>query len=186
LTAEVGVEAGVGMFSLSLSENGLDDNLLLILVDDELISLLIKAFLIFCFSVTEHQLAEFTGLLFVVVGSYLIKPKTHRLCVVFTLLGIFLVLLCFFFELHDHLIFFLSPSGSVLVLLARTVVGSLAHVLLLHSTHTFAVSSLATAITSVILVVIPTLRARVILATLASASIFVSIAARLSLELVNI
>lgn len=173
------------MFSLGLSENCLDDNLLLILVDDKLFSLLIKAFFIFCFPVTKHQLAEFGGLLFVVVGSDLVEPKTHRLCVVFTLLGIFLVLLCFFFELHDHLIFFLSPSRSVLVLFAGTVVNSLVHVLLLHSTHTFAVISLSAAITSVILVVIPTLRTRIILATLASASIFVSIAASFSLKLVN-
>lgn len=162
MTAEVGVEPGVGMFSLGLSENGLDDNLLLILVDDELLSLLIEAFLIFCLSVTEHQLAEFVGLLFVVVRSDLIKPKTHSLCVIFALLSIFLVLLCFFFKLHDHLIFFLSPSGSVLVLFAGTVVGSLVHVLLLHRTHTFAVRSLSATITSVILVVVPTLCTRVI------------------------
>jgi hypothetical protein len=56
----------------------------------------------------------------------------------------------------------LSPSGSVLVLFAGTVVGSLVHVLLLHRTHTFAVSSLSATITSVILVVVPTLCTRVI------------------------
>ena len=131
MTAEVSVEPGVGMFSLSLSENCLDDNLLLILVDDELLSLLIEAFLLFCLSVTEHQLAEFVGLLIVFVRSDFINPKTHCLCAILALLGIVLVLLFFFFELHDHLIFLLSKSEIVLLLFVGTVVRYLVHVILL-------------------------------------------------------
>ena len=119
------------MFSLGLSYNGLGDNFQLILVDDKL-SLLIEAFFVFCFSVTENQLAEFTGLLIVFVRSDFIKPKTHSLCVIFALLGIVLVFLFFFFELHDHLIFLLSKSGIVVLLFVVTVFGSLVHVILLY------------------------------------------------------
>lgn len=115
--AEVGVKPGVGMFNLGLSLNGLGDNLKLILVD---------------LSVTEHQLAEFAGLLIVFVRSDFINPKTHCLCVILALLGIVLVLLFFFFELHDHLIFLLSKSEIVLLLFVGTVVGSLVHVILLY------------------------------------------------------
>lgn len=105
------------MFNLGLSLNGLGDNLKLILVD---------------LSVTEHQLAEFAGLLIVFVRSDFINPKTHCLCVILALLGIVLVLLFFFFELHDHLIFLLSKSEIVLLLFVGTVVGSLVHVILLY------------------------------------------------------
>jgi hypothetical protein len=116
LFAEVGVKPGVGMFNLGLSLNGLGDNLKLILVD---------------FSVTEHQLAEFVGLLIVFVRSDFINPKTHCLCAILALLGIVLVLLFFFFELHDHLIFLLSKSEIVLLLFVGTVVRYLVHVILL-------------------------------------------------------
>lgn len=163
------------MFGLGLAENGLDYNLLLVLVDDELFGLLVEAFLVFGLPVAEHQLAEFACLLFVVVGGDLVQPETHGLSVVLALLGVFLVLLCFLFELHDHLVFLLPPGRSVLVVLALTVVGSLVHVLLLHCAHTFAVGSLASPVTSVILVVIPTLRTRVLLAAATSASIFACI-----------
>ena len=114
--AEVGVKPGVGMFNLGLSLNGLGDNFKLILVD---------------FSVTEHQLAEFVGLLIVFVRSDFINPKTHCLCAILALLGIVLVLLFFFFELHDHLIFLLSKSEIVLLLFVGTVVRYLVHVILL-------------------------------------------------------
>jgi hypothetical protein len=116
LFAEVGVKPGVGMFNLGLSLNGLGDNFKLILVD---------------FSVTEHQLAEFVGLLIVFVRSDFINPKTHCLCAILALLGIVLVLLFFFFELHDHLIFLLSKSEIVLLLFVGTVVRYLVHVILL-------------------------------------------------------
>ena len=52
--AEIGEEGGLGMISLGSLENRLDSNLQLFEIHDALISLLIKAFLIFFLSTTEN------------------------------------------------------------------------------------------------------------------------------------
>ena len=70
-----GVDFGTGMFSYDFLNNGVDEKLKKLLIDHELITLLIKAFLklIFGYPVTEHQFAEFVATILKVFGSNFIR-----------------------------------------------------------------------------------------------------------------
>lgn len=121
LRAQLSVEISVCMLGLCLSKDCLHHDVHLLNVYFKLCFLFFVARLVNCQSVTKHQFAQLSILLFVVVWSDLVEPKTHFLGIVFFTFSLFDMLFRFLFELTNHLIFSLAPSrvrGAIYVVVA--------------------------------------------------------------------
>lgn len=106
---KLGVKVSVSMFGLRFSKDGLHYDVLLANINFEVRILFIETGFIFCYAIAEHQTTQLWLLLFVVVWSDLIQPKTDCLSVVFLYLSLLLVDLSFFLQLNTQFILCLSP-----------------------------------------------------------------------------
>ena len=124
--AQFGVEADVRVLLLGFAENCLNNDGLLLLVDLNALSLfLVEAFLAHQFCVADQKFTKFTTLLFEIIRTDLVEPKSDPLEILFLRLGLFHVLLGLLLELLDLLIFlnapFITTTGSLVAVPSLSV-----------------------------------------------------------------
>ena len=133
------------MLGLSLPENRLDNYFHFRRVNFEIRIFNVARFIL-SFAITKHETTQLKFLLFIVVWSNLVKPKSDFLVIVFLWSRLFQVLNSLEFQLRYQFVFCLKPGGITLafiviaILMAPIIVFVLAHLW----THTFALASTIT------------------------------------------
>ena len=135
------------MLGLSLPENRLDNYFHFRRVNFE-IRIFDVARFILSFAIAKHETTQLKYLLFIVVWSNLVKPKSDFLVIIFLWSRLFQVLNSLEFQLRHQFVFYLPPAGITLafivvaILMDPIFISVLAH----FWTHTLALASTITAL----------------------------------------